>query len=437
MRRLLWYQICFLDLRTCEAVGPRPQIRREEYDTQFPLNVEDEDLERGWEVKEDSARFTDMTITRMRLECYEMQRLLWIERPKLSKKKSTITALLSKIQSFKEAMEKKYLPMMDTSVPLHVWAMEMYNILSGRMYLMILQIYLSNEKRVMPERLRMMMMGSAVMVLEHTMTLENTPALGPWSWYVGALHQNHTALLLLNEIYATPPEPTLEARVWRCLDYVFELAPGLPGRIKRRMLLEELITRTEAYAEMRKIRAPTNMKLAGPRSWVSGCESAETQKAKEKERERLDRESSSSVQSGVSSQQSPPPQMGTLGAGVPSSSQPQHQARQYQHSTHIPNVNYSLAGMMPTGGGVGANPALNNPELTNFSYFPATGVPGAPGVLAANIVPGPGGSGMGTGSDTSSNTGMAATTGSGRVMGGSSANSGSPMEGMPDIDWVS
>ncbi|TKA78392.1 hypothetical protein B0A55_04715, partial [Friedmanniomyces simplex] len=44
VRRLVWHQLCFLDLRTCEATGPRPQIRPGDYDTRFPLNVDDSDL---------------------------------------------------------------------------------------------------------------------------------------------------------------------------------------------------------------------------------------------------------------------------------------------------------------------------------------------------------------------------------------------------------
>ena len=31
-------QLCFLDIRTCEATGPRPQIHKEDYDTRLPLN---------------------------------------------------------------------------------------------------------------------------------------------------------------------------------------------------------------------------------------------------------------------------------------------------------------------------------------------------------------------------------------------------------------
>lgn len=36
VRRLIWYHIIFLDTRTAEAVGPRAQIRRDEYDCELP-----------------------------------------------------------------------------------------------------------------------------------------------------------------------------------------------------------------------------------------------------------------------------------------------------------------------------------------------------------------------------------------------------------------
>ncbi len=44
VRRMIWHQLCFLDMRTCEATGPRPQIRKDDYDTRPPLNVADADL---------------------------------------------------------------------------------------------------------------------------------------------------------------------------------------------------------------------------------------------------------------------------------------------------------------------------------------------------------------------------------------------------------
>ncbi|KAF2738219.1 fungal-specific transcription factor domain-containing protein [Polyplosphaeria fusca] len=211
VRRLVWFQICFLDIRTCEATGPRPQIRREEYDTYFPLNVDD-----------------------------------------LEKKKTTLTSLLSKIAAFRKAMEQKYRPMMNTSNALHVLAMEIYGILSDRMYVMVLQKYASNDKRMMPERLRQMMLSSAVTILEHSMNIEQTPALSPWVWYVGALHQYHTSLLLLHELYIKVPDPSVEARVWRCIDFCFDLPPNLTPSQKSRMVLGELVDRTSVYQSMRR-----------------------------------------------------------------------------------------------------------------------------------------------------------------------------------------
>ena len=70
IRRLVWYQICFLDLRTSEATGPRPQIRLEDYDTQRPLNIDDIDLDRAQhgdtsvDVTQDRKHFTDMASLR-------------------------------------------------------------------------------------------------------------------------------------------------------------------------------------------------------------------------------------------------------------------------------------------------------------------------------------------------------------------------------------
>ncbi|KAL6707345.1 hypothetical protein ACN47E_004124 [Coniothyrium glycines] len=282
VRRLLWYQICFLDLRTCEATGPRPQIRPDDYDTRFPMNIDDSDLDRAEQgdfsidVSKDKACFTDMTISRMRFECYEMHRVLWIERPKVDQKgpdgerKITLTTLLSRIQSFCAAMEKMYLPMLSNDVSLHILAAEMHGILSNRLYIMVLQRYLSNDRTKMPERLRQIVLGAATMILEHSMAIEKHPALVTWSWYIGALHQYHVALLLSNELYAGPREPAMEERVWRGLDFAFDLPSETPNLEKMRMILEELVQKTKIYADMRRIRAPADMASPGPRTHTPG-----------------------------------------------------------------------------------------------------------------------------------------------------------------------
>ncbi|EDU49183.1 fungal specific transcription factor domain containing protein [Pyrenophora tritici-repentis Pt-1C-BFP] len=207
VRRVLWFQICFLDIRTCDAVGPRPHIRLDDYDTRFPLNIDDVELDRA-------------------------------ERGE------------SGIDSFQAAMEKKYVPMLGKSEPLHVLASELHGIFSNRLYISLLQRYITAARNRLPERLRQLTLSAATMILEHGMTVEQDPVLSAWSWIVGALHQHHCALLLVNEVYIVNPEPAMEQRIWRCLDYSFDIPSGLSNVQKIRLVLEELIWKSKKYAEM-------------------------------------------------------------------------------------------------------------------------------------------------------------------------------------------
>ncbi|KAF2174871.1 hypothetical protein K469DRAFT_724950 [Zopfia rhizophila CBS 207.26] len=402
LRRLIWYQICFLDLRTCEATGPRPQIRRQDFDTKFPLNIDDVDLGHGWNVQEDAKHFTDMTITRMRFECYEMHRLIWAERPRIEKKKTTLTSLLSKIQVFQAAMEKTYLPMLDKRIPLHFLATQIYGILSCRMHVMVLNKYASNQHRLMPERLRQIMIGSSVLILEHSITMETTPALSIWTWYVGALHQYHTALLLLSELYAKARDPAVEARVWRCLDYAFELPAGLDNAEKSRKVLEDLIGRTEMYQSIRRVRAPTNMKPAGPRMWNFSSQH------EQEERERRSSSTQLSLTPYTVSSSGPAPALHISHSNIPGQVTPQ-----------IPDLDYSSFPAMSAASGPGRG--MTGPDSHAYGAF-ASVTNASGGLMSTGMSP------PHHDSDTSS-VNMAGGGGQG------SNNGASPIEGMPDIDW--
>lgn len=185
VRRLVWYQLCFLDIRTCDQTGPRPQIRADDFDTKLPLNVNDADLESSSPPTSDSDQFTEMTVSRIRFECNEMHRLIWVERQRIERKKTTLTSLLGKVEKFRTAMEKTYYPMLDAKDPLQYFAIQVYSILSLRMHTMILHRYASTNHRIMPDRLRNIMVSSGTLVIEHAMNVETNPVLKIWSWYSG------------------------------------------------------------------------------------------------------------------------------------------------------------------------------------------------------------------------------------------------------------
>lgn len=141
VRRLIWFQISYLDIRTCEAQGPRPGIHEDDFDTKFPLNVDDNDLESTTPPTEDAQQWTDMTLTLIRFEANEMMRTLWVDRPRLEKKQVSLTTVLGKIENFRRALYAKYGPTLDTTEPIHQVASLVMSILCNRMMIMVLHRY--------------------------------------------------------------------------------------------------------------------------------------------------------------------------------------------------------------------------------------------------------------------------------------------------------
>ena len=258
VRRLIWYQLCFLDLRTCEAQGPRPGIRKEEYDTQFPLNVDDVDLEKHPPPKKSLNRWTEMTLTLIRMEFNEMHRVVWVERVRLEKKKASLTAILAKVENFRRDMQEKYLRMIDETVPIQHFARLVFDVLYHRMHIMILHRYHNSVATKIPDRLRQIILTSGTQQLEDSIEIATSPPLQPWAWYLGAMQQWHTAFLLLIEVFAYPMRREAD-RIWACLDYVFEVPTNLTRDQKARLILTELRDKTGAYRDLRKMRAPTGM----------------------------------------------------------------------------------------------------------------------------------------------------------------------------------
>ncbi|KAK7568945.1 fungal-specific transcription factor domain-containing protein [Phyllosticta citricarpa] len=416
VRRLVWYQLCFLDIRVCDSCGPRPQIREDDFDTKFPLNVDDMDFETKNPPWQDKDCFTDMTIARMRFECTEMARLIWFERPRIEKKQTTLTAVLAKCQNFRIAMEKRYGPMLDPKNPLHYMWQLVYNILSLKLHIMLLFRYASNMHRIMPERLRQTVLGSGTLLLENAIVLDTTPNLKTWIWYAGTHQQWHTALLMLAEMYAKEPDPSYEERVWRCLDYAFDLPPNISIVEKAKFVLGGLRDRTLVLQNLRKLHAPTAMdQPIGPRPYTMAIDHSARLWYPNLAKSALAR------MGDTPPSLSPPPQAtSTLAASRSGATQSQD-----RHDSHYNQIQ-EATGMtqVPPHSSMAASSSSNAPyssaslppmDAVTDPYASTAPTPYSMGNLF-NMSPG----------DTTSAT-------SGSAMGG--PGSGSPDDHMLDIDW--
>ena len=258
VRRMIWFELCFLDFRTGEIQGPRPCIRREDYDTRFPLNIDDKDLMSG-RVEESNTRFTDMTLSRIRFECNEMHRIIWYDRLRLEKKKITLTHVLGKIVSFLKAMNAKYQPILDVTVPIQQYAHLALRVLLNRMHVMVLHRYVNNPAVPTPERLRDLVIDSSIKQVEAAIQLEIRPAVSQWKWYNGAHQQWHTAFLLLTTAYQRP-DSRWDDSIWDICDFVFEPDLSLSRTQKARTIIAAIRDRTAVYRDIRRMRAPLSMR---------------------------------------------------------------------------------------------------------------------------------------------------------------------------------
>ena len=258
VRRLLWYQLCFLDVRTCEAYGPRLLIRGDEYDTKLPLDVDDDDLISS-DDPQDQDRWTNMTFTRIRCECMVMVRTLWVDRVRLENRKASLTHVLGKIESFRKEMEERYLPRMRAVEPIQRLARCMMSLYTSRMHCMVLHRYHYSMGVNSPDKLRNLLWSSGIQSIEDAIEMETNPDLTPWVWYSGAYQQYHIALLLLLEVFAFPMMKEAE-RVWKGLDYVFDGDPRQSRQDKGRQLLTDLRDKFIVYRNARKMRQPLSLR---------------------------------------------------------------------------------------------------------------------------------------------------------------------------------
>ncbi|ROW18047.1 hypothetical protein VPNG_00338 [Cytospora leucostoma] len=253
MQAFVMYLLCFLDIRTCEAQGPKPAIRREDYDTCLPDNCEEDQLMNAPRPAED---WTSTLFSLIRFEINEMMRIIWADRRKLEARKITLTQVLTKIEDFRKRMLEKYDRSLDERVPFQRYAKLVMHLLLYRLHLMILHPYYANTSNPMPQRLRSVLIMSGIMIIEIAIQLDTDPAFRPWRWYSGAYQQYQSSLILATEMFYHPNHKEAN-RIWACLDYVFGLDSHLPNDGKGRQILTEIMGKMGMYLSMRKTRAPT------------------------------------------------------------------------------------------------------------------------------------------------------------------------------------
>ena len=149
VRRLIWFNLCFLDIRTTEAQGPRPYIRAEDYTTKFPANINDDDLTKHGCREPIEGAWSEMTVPLIRFRCNEFIRSIWVARRQVLAREMSVTPVINSIESFRLEWSLKFTPSMPDD-PLQRYGLCMLDLQTLRTYAMVLHPYHTHPKLRMP-----------------------------------------------------------------------------------------------------------------------------------------------------------------------------------------------------------------------------------------------------------------------------------------------
>ena len=141
VRRLLWHQICFLDLLTAEAQGPHLIIHDDQFDTNLPLNVDDTAL--NWPGNESNSvmGWTDATFSLMRYECCMVIRLIHAQQRAIERGQTDLMTARALIEEQESRIERKYLRYFDENIPIQRCAKLVGRFFAARFDKMLLAQY--------------------------------------------------------------------------------------------------------------------------------------------------------------------------------------------------------------------------------------------------------------------------------------------------------
>ena len=144
VRRLLWHQICCLDLHAAENEGPKAEIRNEDFNTSLPLKIDDAAC--GYD-RPTSDVWTDTTFSLIKHECGAVHRFITKEKEAIEVKSTDLATVRCLVEKRKIEIEDRYLKHLDVRVPIQRCARLVGKLLTARFNVMLLHGHLKADNR--------------------------------------------------------------------------------------------------------------------------------------------------------------------------------------------------------------------------------------------------------------------------------------------------
>ncbi|KAL9000245.1 MAG: hypothetical protein Q9169_001147 [Polycauliona sp. 2 TL-2023] len=267
MRRRLWWQIVHLDLRASEDHGSEPTIIEQSFDTRFPLNIQDEDIDPSMkEPPPEREGATEMTFDLIRYSVSTTARRLSYVPPGPGKcqKRSEFFTLEHKerlIEELHQHIENKYLRHCDMNVPIHWVAGTVLRLVLAKMWLIVHHPLQREDpdKKGLSEETKDRLFRTSVEVIQWSNLLEMEQTTRKWGWLFRTYVQWHAVAFVLSQLCIRIKGPEVD-QAWKVINEIFGDLGSPKARQRRGMLwkpLRNLMIRARAgrAREMEKQKA--------------------------------------------------------------------------------------------------------------------------------------------------------------------------------------
>ncbi len=226
MRRRLWWAICIIDLRAAEDQGTDLNTSDRAFDTQLPLNINDQDIDT------DSTSFpparvgpTDMTFCLIRYEICSVARQLHASSTGIGavQEVDTLEEREQMIRDVYRRVESKYLNHSSSEGdPIYWVATNIARVIVSKMTLVVYQpvLFPAPGSEQLAAETRDRLFTAATEVFEYNYMLTTDPRTGQWRWLFATYTQWHALAYILMEVLRRPWSSTVE-RAWAALNSVF------------------------------------------------------------------------------------------------------------------------------------------------------------------------------------------------------------------------
>lgn len=245
MRRRLWWQICLLDHRSLSNSGTEGFVDRQQYTTDLPANIHDEDIhENSTHLPPPVRGITNATVAINRCYihlCFAKVHTIFDEcrhlhahagPPPCDVDRARIDTAIAE---FEHDMHDKFLQYLDEQIPYHAFLNTVSRLVTTK-----IKRFVARPSASLQDRLSVIDMD--LFVIESTISLYSSPLGRKWVWCYGSYVQWRAIATVLKEVQRGGLSEEVEQRVFARVDSLLALYRAMALDRSSRSILSALCT---------------------------------------------------------------------------------------------------------------------------------------------------------------------------------------------------